>query len=46
MSLLAPLADPRTYRRLAYLVSAIPLGALGLAALVVGWSLTLAVATR
>jgi signal transduction histidine kinase len=33
------LGDPRTYRRLAYLLTAIPLGPVWFAALVTGWSL-------
>ena len=36
---LRPFADGATYRRLLYLVTAIPLGALGGAVLIAGWSL-------
>jgi signal transduction histidine kinase len=36
---LRPLADGATYRRLLYLVTALPLGALGGAVLIAGWSL-------
>jgi signal transduction histidine kinase len=39
--LLTPFARAETYRRLLFLVSALPLGLLGLVALVAGWTVTL-----
>jgi signal transduction histidine kinase len=42
--LLTPFARAETYRRLLFLVSALPLGILGLGVLVAGWSVTLVLA--
>jgi signal transduction histidine kinase len=39
---LAPFARPQTYRALLYFIAALPLGAVGLAAVIAGWSVTLA----
>src|SRR5262245_10378319 len=41
---LRPLADMQTYRTLLFLVTGLPLGALWLALLITGWSLTVALA--
>jgi signal transduction histidine kinase len=44
MSLVTPFVDPRTYRTLLFLATAIPLGSVWFAVLVAGWSITIGVA--